>query len=115
MAKIEIVRRPSLITPRHLLRYVFNTEMQVEQAAKILNEIMISDGVVPDSEWNRFVVSSRGLYVKVMRKLRDVGLVEKRMGDFRLASEFSGALGKMADYWTQIMGSYTTGDRTIAF
>ncbi|MFX1265424.1 MAG: hypothetical protein ACFFH0_08585 [Promethearchaeota archaeon] len=46
MAKIHIVRRPSLISPRHLLRYVFTTEMQVEQAAKILNEIVEANGVV---------------------------------------------------------------------
>ncbi|MHA2208464.1 MAG: hypothetical protein ACXABV_04790 [Candidatus Thorarchaeota archaeon] len=115
MTKIQIVRRPSLISPRHLLRYVFTTEMQVEQAAKILNEIVQSDGVVTDSDWRRFVLSSRGLYVKVMRKLRDTGLVEKRMGEFRLANDFSSSLGKMADYWTQIVGSFQGGDRAIAF
>ena len=115
MAKIHIVRRPSLISPRHLLRYVFTTEMQVEQAAKILNEIVEANGIVSDSEWRRFVMSSRGLYVKVMRKLRDVGLVDKRMGEFRLANDFSSSLGKMADYWTQIVSSYQGGDRAIAF
>jgi hypothetical protein len=97
------------------LRYVFTTEMQVEQAAKILNEIVEANGIVSDSEWRRFVMSSRGLYVKVMRKLRDVGLVEKRMGEFRLANDFSSSLGKMADYWTQIVSSYQGGDRAIAF
>ena len=115
MTKIQIVRRPTLISPRHLLRYVFTTEMQVEQAAKILNEIVKSEGVVNDDEWRRFVLSSRGLYVKVMRKLRDTGLVEKRMGEFRLANDFSNSLGKMADYWTQIVGSFQSGDRAIAF
>ena len=80
-----------------------------------MNEIVKSNGVVPDSEWGRFVLTSRGLYVKVMRKLRDVGLVEKRMGEFRLGSDFSRALGKMADYWTQIVGSFQEGDKTISF
>lgn len=115
MAKIEVVRRPSLISPRHLLRYVFKTEMQVEQASKILNVIIKMDGSVPDSDWKKFVLSSRGLYVKVMRKLRDVGLVEKRKGVFGLASDFSSALSKLADYWSQILDSFASGDRTIKF
>jgi hypothetical protein len=115
MSKIHLVRRPSLISPRHLLRYVFFTEMQVEQASRILNEIMISGGVIPDSEWERFVLSSRGLYVKVMRKLRDIGLVEKRMGEYRIVNDFSRALSKMADYWGQIVGSYNEGDQSITF
>ncbi|MHA1943063.1 MAG: hypothetical protein ACW96M_01575 [Candidatus Thorarchaeota archaeon] len=115
MAKIDLVRRPSLISPRHMLRYIFFTEMQVEQAAKILNTIMKKDGVVNDSEWGIFVLSSRGLYVKVMRKLRDVGLVEKRMGEFRLASDFSSAMGKLSKYWSDIVTSFSEGDRGIEF
>jgi hypothetical protein len=115
MAKIDLVRRPSLISPRHLLRYIFFTEMQVEQAAKILNTIMQKSGVVKDSEWSTFVLSSRGLYVKVMRKLRDVGLVEKRMGEFRLASDFSSALSKLSKYWSDIVNSFGEGDRSIEF
>jgi hypothetical protein len=115
MAKIDLIRRPSLISPRHLLRYVFFTEMQVEQAAKILNEIVVSNGVVPDSEWERFVLSSRGLYVKVIRKLRDVGLVEKRMGKYTLAKDFSSALGKIGKYWSDIVDEFGRGDHSIAF
>ncbi|MFW9834211.1 MAG: hypothetical protein ACFFEK_09470 [Candidatus Thorarchaeota archaeon] len=115
MAKIDLIRRPSLITPKHLLRYVFFTEMQVEQASKILNTIMKNDGVVKDTDWQTFVLSSRGLYVKVMRKLRDVGLVKKKMGEFRLNEEFSNALSKLADYWSQIVNSFEEGDRTIKF
>ncbi|MCK5302964.1 MAG: hypothetical protein KAJ96_07480 [Candidatus Thorarchaeota archaeon] len=115
MTKIEIVRRPSLISPRHLLRYIFFTEMQVEQAAKILNEIVKADGVIPDSDWQQFVYTSRGLYVKVMRKLRDVGLVEKRMGEYRLVKDFSSALEKMAKYWADIVSSFNDGDRSISF
>lgn len=115
MAKIDLVRRPSLISPRHLLRYIFFTEMQVEQAAKILNEIVTANGVVPDSEWESFILSSRGLYVKVMRKLRDVGLVEKRMGDYRLARDFSSALTKISKYWLDILELFGEGDRSIAF
>ena len=115
MSKIHLVRRPSLISPRHLLRYVFFTEMQVEQASRILNQIMISGGVIPDSEWEQFVLSSRGLYVKVMRKLRDLGLVEKRMGEYRIATDFSKALTKIGSYWNQIVESYNEGDRSIAF
>ncbi len=115
MAKIDLVRRPSLIQPTHLLRYVFFTEMQVSQAAKILNEIMSSNGVVSDSDWERFVLSSRGLYVKVMRKLRDVGLVEKRMGEYRMAKDFASALTKLSKYWADIVESYNEGDRTISF
>ncbi len=115
MAKIDLIRRPSLISPRHLLRYVFFTEMQVEQASKILNTIMHNDGVVKDSDWQVFKLASRGLYVKVMRKLRDVGLVEKRIGEFRLAEDFSKAMSKLADYWSQIVKSYGEGDRSIEF
>lgn len=115
MAKIDLVSRPSLVSPRHLLRYVFFTEMQVEQAAKILNTIMQKHGVVKDSEWGIFVLSSRGLYVKVMRKLRDVGLVEKRMGEFRLASGFSSALAKLSEYWSVIVSSFGEGDRSFKF
>jgi hypothetical protein len=115
MAKINLIRRPSLISPRHLLGYIFFTEMQVEQASKILNTIMKKDGVVKDSDWQIFVLSSRGLYVKVMRKLRDVGLVEKRMGEFRLVEDFSKAMSKLADYWSQIVKSYNEGDRSFKF
>ncbi|MBN2230967.1 MAG: hypothetical protein JW779_15385 [Candidatus Thorarchaeota archaeon] len=115
MAKIELVRRPSLISPRHLLRYIFFTEMQVEQASAILNLLMKNDGKMPDSDWEKFVLTSRGLYVKVMRKLRDVGLVEKRMGDFSICEDFSTAMKKLADYWSNIMQSYGEGDRSIEF
>jgi hypothetical protein len=126
MAKIDLIRRPSLISPRHLLRYIFFTEMQVDQASYILNTIMKNDGVVKDSDWqsfrfefrdekNKAKLSSRGLYVKVMRKLRDVGLVEKRMGEFRLAEDFSKAMTRLADYWSQIVKSYSEGDRSIEF
>jgi DNA-binding MarR family transcriptional regulator len=115
MVKIDLVRRPTLVTPRHLLRYVFATEMQVEQAAKILNVIMSSDGVLPASEWEQFVLSSRGLYVKVIRKMRDAGLVEKSMGEYRIARDFSSSLTKIGKYWADIVDSYSDGDRTIAF
>ena len=115
MAKIDLVRRPSLITPRHLLRYVFFTEMQVDQASKILNKITSSEGVVPDSEWEQFVSSSRGLYVKVMRKLRDVGLVEKRSGEFRMGKDFSTSLMKISNYWTEIVKTFEEGDKSITF
>ena len=115
MVKIDLVRRPSLISPKHLIRYVFFTEMQVEQASKILNEIVNADGVVPDSDWERFVLSSRGLYVKVMRKLRDVGLVEKRMNQYRLVKDFSSALEKMSKYWSDIVDSFSGGDKSIEF
>ena len=115
MAKIDLIRRPSLISPRHLLRYIFFTEMQVEQAAKILNTIMKKDGVVKDTDWEVFVLSSRGLYVKVMRKLRDVGLIEKRMGEFRFTEDFAKAMTKLADYWSQVVKSFSEGDRSIEF
>ncbi len=115
MAKIELVRRPSLISPRHLLRYVFFTEMQVEQAAKILNTLMVNDGKMPDSEWEKFVLSSRGLYVKVMRKLRDVGMVEKKMGNFTICEDFSRAMSKLSEYWNELVKSHGEGDRTIEF
>jgi hypothetical protein len=115
MVKIDLVRRPTLISPKHLLRYVFFTEAQVEQASKILNEIVQSDGVVVDKDWEKFLLSSRGLYVKVMRKLRDAGIVEKRMGEYRITKEFSGSLEKIARYWTEVVDSFGEGDRAIAF
>lgn len=115
MAKIDVVRRPSLISPKHLLRYIFFTEMQVEQASKILNTIMLNDGLLNEAEWEKFVLSSRGLYVKVMRKLRDTGLVEKKTGEYRLGKDYSHALDKMSRYWSEIVDSYYNGDRSIAF
>jgi hypothetical protein len=115
MVKIDLVRRPTLISPKHLLRYLFFTEAQVDQASRILNEIVQADGVIPDKDWQRFVLSSRGLYVKVMRKLRDAGIVEKRMGEYRITKDFSGSLEKMAKYWSEVVDSFGDGDRAIAF
>ena len=115
MAKIELVRRPALVSPKHLLQYVFFTEMQVEQAAKILNTMIENDGKMADSDWNKFVLSSRGLYVKVMRKLRDVGMVEKRMGNFSMCADFSQAMSKISDYWNELLQLHSKGDRSIKF
>ncbi|TFG32084.1 hypothetical protein EU528_04480 [Candidatus Thorarchaeota archaeon] len=115
MAKIEVVRRPSLITPRHLLRYIFFTEMQVDQASKILNTLMKKKGRIEDSQWNSFVLTSRGLYVKVMRKLRDIGLVEKAEGEFFLSDNFSQSLNKLAESWINIVQAYKNGDKSIKF
>ena len=113
--KIRLVRRPSLLAPRYLLRYIFTTEQQVEQAAKILNTIIKRDGGVPDSDWADLMLSSRGLYVKVRKKLIDTGLVEKRNNVFRLSKDFSKALEKMADYWLNIVEEFEKGDRSITF
>lgn len=115
MAKIEVVRRPSLITPRHLLRYIFFTDMQVEQASKILNVLMKKKGRINDSQWQSFVLTSRGLYVKVMRKLRDVGLVDKSESEFHLSENFAQSLSKLAESWVNIIQAYQDGDTTIKF
>ena len=111
MAKIEVVRRPSLITPRHLLRYIFFTEMQIDQASKILNTLMKKKGSIKDTQWQSFVLTSRGLYVKVMRKLRDVGIVEKADGEFFLSDNFSQSLTKLAESWINIMQAHQNGDK----
>lgn len=111
MAKIEVVRRPSLITPKHLLRYIFFTEMQIDQASKILNTLMKKKGKISDSQWQSFVLTSRGLYVKVMRKLRDVGIVEKANGEFSLSVNFSQSLTKLAESWTNIVQAHQNGDK----
>ncbi len=103
------------MAPRYLLRYIFFTEQQVEQAAKILNEIMKADGSVPDKDWERLMLSSRGLYVKVRRKLIDVGLIEKRNNMFRLSKDFARALEKMSNYWLNIVEEFEKGDRSIEF
>ena len=115
MAKIEVVRRPSLITPRHLLRYIFFTDMQVDQASKILNVLMKKKGRINDSQWESFVLTSRGLYVKVMRKLRDVGLVEKSKGEFSLSENFVLSLNKLSESWANIIQAHKDGDRAIKF
>ena len=115
MAKIEVVRRPSLITPRHLLRYIFFTEMQIDQASLILNTLMKKKGRIDDSQWKSFVLTSRGLYVKVMRKLRDVGFVEKSDGEFFLSENFSQSLNKLAESWTNIVQAHQKGDKLIKF
>ena len=111
MAKIEVIRRPSLITPRHILRYIFFTEMQIDQASKILNILMKKKGKVNESQWQSFVLTSRGLYVKVMRKLRDVGLVEKLDGEFFFSENFSQSLSKLAESWTNIVQAHENGDK----
>ena len=115
MAKIEVVRRPSLITPRHLLRYIFFTEMQIDQASKILNTLMKKKGKIQDSQWESFVLTSRGLYVKVMRKLRDVGIVEKSEGEFLLSDNFSQSLTKLSESWANILQAHQNGDQSIKF
>lgn len=115
MAKIEVVRRPSLITPRHLLRYIFFTEMQIDQASKILNTLMKKKGKIQDSQWESFVLTSRGLYVKVMRKLRDVGIIEKTGGEFLLSDNFSQSLSKLSESWASILQAYQDGDQSIKF
>lgn len=114
MAKIEVVRRPSLVTPTHLLQYIFFTEMQIKQASKILNTLMKKKGKLEDSQWQSFVLSSRGLYVKVMKKLRDVGLVEKSGGVFYLSSNFSESLIKLAEFWSNILDVYEK-DKSVEF
>jgi hypothetical protein len=113
MAKINLVRRPSLVSPRHFLRYIFFTEKQVEQATKILDVIVRHHGEMQDSEWRKLVLSSRGLYVKVMRKLRDVGIIKKDLGSFKLSNDFSNALGKLASYWLDTLRTFESGDRDI--
>ncbi|TFG98903.1 hypothetical protein E4H12_04605 [Candidatus Thorarchaeota archaeon] len=115
MAKIEVVRRPSLVSPRHLLRYIFFTEMQIDQASKILNILMKKKGKIDDSQWKSFVFTSRGLYVKVMRKLRDVGLIEKSEGEFFLSENFAQSLSKLAESWTSIVQAHQSGDKSIKF
>jgi len=115
MAKIEVVKRPSLITPRHLLRYIFFTDMQIEQASKILNILLKKKGKLDDSQWQSFVLTSRGLYVKVMRKLRDVGIIEKADGEFFLSENFSQSLNKIAESWINIVQAHKNGDQSIKF
>ena len=109
MPMLRVVRRPTLIDPRHFLQYCFRTEEQVRQARKILSEIA-RRGSVPDREWECFLVSSRGLYTKVMRTLREFGLVEKREGRFTLSREFSASLRRMADYWDGVYESVKRGE-----
>ena len=89
--------------------------MQIEQASKILNILMKKKGKIVDSQWQSFVLTSRGLYVKVMRKLRDVGFVEKSDGEFFLSENFSQSLEKLAESWTNIVQAYKNGDRSIKF
>jgi len=89
--------------------------MQIEQASKILNILMKKKGKINDSQWQTFVLTSRGLYVKVMRKLRDVGIVEKSDSEFFLSENFSQSLNKLAESWTNIVQAHKNGDRSIKF
>ena len=89
--------------------------MQIEQASKILNILMKKKSKIDDSQWQSFVLTSRGLYVKVMRKLRDVGFVEKSDGEFFLSENFSQSLEKLAESWTNIVQAHKNGDRSIKF
>ena len=105
MVKIDLVRRPSLHNPRSFLEYIFFTDIQVEQAAKILNILKDSKHPIPESQWADFVYSSRGLYVKVMKRLRDLGLVEKELGNYSLSLSFTTSLEKLANYWRDVVDS----------
>ena len=87
--------------------------MQVEQAVKILDVIVQNHGELPDNQWNILVLSSRGLYVKVMRKLRDVGIIKKDLGKFKLSTDFSTALNKLATYWQDTTRAFESGDRKM--
>jgi len=89
--------------------------MQVNQASKILNILMKKKGRIKDSQWKSFLLTSRGLYVKVMRKLRDVGLVEKTKGEFLLSENFSQSLNKLAESWINIVQAHKDGDKSIKF
>ncbi|MEM1658256.1 MAG: hypothetical protein QXK94_04395 [Candidatus Jordarchaeales archaeon] len=109
MVWIRVVRRPRLLDPRHFLQYCFRTEEQVQQARKILREIA-ARGEVPDSEWRCFLISSPGLYTKVMKALRELGLVEKRERRFVLSKEFSASLRRLADYWEELYESVKRGE-----
>lgn len=98
MAKLRFVHRPKLTDLSDFLRYHFNTDEQVEQAQKILT-MLKKEKEIADTEWRKFVVQSVGLYTKVMRTLRDFGLVEKRNGYFQLSKEYIYSLKKMITYW----------------
>lgn len=89
--------------------------MQIEQASKILNVLMKKKGTINDSQWRSFKLESRGLYVKVMRKLRDVGLVEKSKGEFSLSENFALSLNKLSESWANIIQAHKDGDRSIKF
>ena len=89
--------------------------MQVDQASKILNVLIKKKGRINDSQWKSFMLTSRGLYVKVMRKLRDVGLVEKSEGEFYLSENFAQSLNKLSESWANIIQAHKDGDRSIKF
>ena len=89
--------------------------MQIEQASKILNTLLKKKGRINDSQWRSFVLTSRGLYVKVMRKLRDVGIIDKLDGEFVLSENFSQSLNKIAESWTNIVQAHRNGDHSIKF
>ena len=76
---------------------------------------MKKKGKIEDSQWQSFVLTSRGLYVKVMRKLRDIGFVEKSDGEFFLSENFSQSLEKLAESWTNIVQAHKNGDQSIKF
>jgi predicted transcriptional regulator len=105
MAKIILVKRPSVENPFSFLSYLFHTKMQVDQAAKIITLIRKESEPISESRWQEFVLSSRGLYVKVMRKLRDLGMVEKELGNYHLSDQFSIALEKLAEFWRGVLDS----------
>ena len=98
MAKIRFAKRFVLTDLDAFLRYLMNTEEQVTQAKHIL-ELLQKKKEIPDKDWKVFVIHSVGLYTKVMKRLRDLGLVEKRNGYFSLSREFIYSLKKLIGYW----------------
>ena len=85
------------------LRYVLNTEAQVEHA-----EAIIKNAPYPASEWQSIIEKNtleRGLYSKVLRILRNLGLIEKVNGEIRLSKLFFYNMQKLTDYWDDYIES----------
>ena len=100
MPKLTIVKRPKITGLEDFLRYFFKTEDQITQAEKILT-LLKKNKEIPVKDWNRFLLPNRsvGLYGKVMRKLRDFGLVQKKEDYFMLSRDFLTAMKKISEYW----------------
>lgn len=100
MPKLNIVKRPKITGLEDFLRYFFKTEAQVTQAEKIII-LLKKEKEIPVKKWDKFLLPNRsvGLYGKVMRRLRDFGLVQKKEDYFMLSRDFLTAMKKISEYW----------------
>ena len=105
MAKTKGVMIPhyaSLVEPEDFLSLIFWDKKYLVYDAKRILE-MVGRGEVSRDKW-REVIDKLGIshnrYYRILRRLRQFGLVEKgEWGEYRISRRFSSNLRRIAEYW----------------